>query len=446
MTISTMAQVPNTLTPSDKVYGLSKFWQEVNYNFIYLEKINRIKWDSTYRAMITTVQQTKNDYEYYRELQKFCALLKDGHTDISFPQYIDTLIYRTSFGEYRFGITLIDNKAIISFINKSKKDELQVGSEIIEVNGLPTQEYINKFVTPYISSSTDYVLHDWSVIQMLEGLKGEKYEIRIKTPDGKIKAFSLTHGKTMEKELYPPEEDKQLMNFKWYDNNIAYIALNSFADPKIDTLFIQKLIELYKAKGLIIDLRSNHGGNTGIGVEIFKYLTNDTLLYGSRTRSRQHIPTYKAWGKFIEPKDTINNEEAKKLYLSFHDKYYYKFNYEPDTVKLKAKRIIVPTVILIGHSTGSAAEDFLIYAANQKHMIKIGENSNGSTGQPFIFELPGGGSARVCTKQDTYPDGKEFVGYGVKPDIEIKPTLNDYLNKKDAVIDKALEYLKTKIK
>jgi C-terminal processing protease CtpA/Prc len=193
-------------------------------------------------------------------------------------------------------------------------------------------------------------------------------------------------------------------------------------------------------------LRSNHGGNTGIGVEIFKYLTNDTLLYGSRTRSRQHIPTYKAWGKFIEPKDTINNEEAKKLYLSFHDKYYYKFNYEPDTVKLKAKRIIVPTVILIGHSTGSAAEDFLIYAANQKHMIKIGENSNGSTGQPFIFELPGGGSARVCTKQDTYPDGKEFVGYGVKPDIEIKPTLNDYLNKKDAVIDKALEYLKTKIK
>jgi hypothetical protein len=35
-----------------------------------------------------------------------------------------------------------------------------------------------------------------------------------------------------------------------------------------------------------------------------------------------------------------------------------------------------------------------------------------------------GGSARICTKKDTYPNGKEFVGYGIKPDIEVKRTLN----------------------
>ena len=82
------AQLPNTLSPADKVYGLSKFWQEVNYNFVYLNKVNRNEWDSTYKVLITRVQQTTNDYEYYRLLQKFCALLKDGHTNIYIPNQI----------------------------------------------------------------------------------------------------------------------------------------------------------------------------------------------------------------------------------------------------------------------------------------------------------------------------------------------------------------------
>lgn len=86
MVVKINAQVPNTLTAADKVYGLSKFWQEVNYNFIYLDKVDRAQWDSTYKTLITVVQQTENDYQYYRLLQKFCAMLKDGHTNVYFPQ------------------------------------------------------------------------------------------------------------------------------------------------------------------------------------------------------------------------------------------------------------------------------------------------------------------------------------------------------------------------
>jgi C-terminal processing protease CtpA/Prc len=446
LTLGVKGQIPNTLTKEDKIYGLSKFWQEVNYNFVYLEKVDRGKWDSTYREMIKTVQQTKNDYEYYRELQRFCATLKDGHTNVFFPESIDTLIYYAGFGAYKIYTGNIENKAIIVRTNQSKKNEIPAGSEIIEVNGLPTQEYINKFVAPYISSSTDYVLQDWAVWRLLAGLEGEKYEIRIKTPDGKTKTLSLMHEMTLEKEVYPPYEEKQLLDFKWYDNDIAYVSLNSFENPKIDTLFVQKLPELYKAKGLIIDLRFNGGGNTGIGTEILKYLTNDSILYGAKSTSRNHIPTFKAWGRSVQPQDTANDEWEKKCLLSYQDKYYYSFDYSPDTFITADKKIVIPTVILIGHATASSAEDFLIYADNQKHMIKMGENTFGSTGQPYTFDLPGGGKARVCTKKDTYPDGREFVGYGVKPDIEVKPTLADYLQHKDAALDKALDYLRTKIK
>jgi C-terminal processing protease CtpA/Prc len=130
----------------------------------------------------------------------------------------------------------------------------------------------------------------------------------------------------------------------------------------------------------------------------------------------------------------------------YRDEFYYDFEYAPDTVKLTAKRIVVPTVVLIGHNTASAAEDFLIYADNQNHFIKMGSYTFGSTGQPFTFSLPGKGSARVCTKADTYPDGRVFVGVGIKPDVEVVPTLNDYLQKKDVVLESALKYVKNRLK
>lgn len=438
------SQVPNTLTREDKVFGLSKIWQEVNYNFIYLEKIDRVKWDSTYRVMISTVQETENDYEYYRELQKFCALLRDGHTFILLPKNIDILAYTDMFGAYRFRLQNIEDKAIITQINESKKGELPIGSEIVEVNGLPTKEYINRFVTPYISSSTEYVLNDEGVEKLFTGLKGEKYTIKIVTPDGKTKTFSLIHDVTTEKEFYPPVQEKQLLDFKWYDNQLAYVALNSFRDPKIIELFLEKLPELRKAKGLIIDLRYNQGGNTRNGTGILQYLTNDTILYGGKSLTRNHIPSYKAWGRFANATDT--SAWAKKSFLMSQDRFYYPFDYYPTTFISNNQKISIPTALLTGHKTFSAAEDFLIYADNQKHMIKIGENSHGSTGEPLMFELPGGGFALVCTIKSTFPDGREFVGYGVKPDIEVKLTLTDFIQNNDPVLNRAISYLKLEAK
>ncbi len=443
--VNTFGQIPNTLTPNEKVFGLSKFWQEVNYNFIYLDKVDRNRWDNRYKELISIVQNTKNDYEYYRELQKFCALLKDGHTNVYFPDGIEQM--NTMFGDYRLFIKNIAGKAIIVRTNASKKEEIPFGSEIIEVNGKPTQKFIDENVAPYIASSTDYVLQDWSTSNLLRGLEGETFQIKIKKPNKKIIELTLTHKKTTETEVYPAfEPDRQLLDFKWINKETAYVALNSFSDEKIDHLFIEKLPELYKAKSLIVDLRYNGGGSTNIGINILQYLTNDTILYGSREKTRLHIASFKAWGKFVKEKDTLNNEWNKKAYLTYRDQYYHNFDYTADTIRLRAQRIVVPTVILLGHNTASAAEDFLIAADNQKHMTKMGEKSFGSTGQPLLFDLPGGGSARVCTKKDTYPDGREFVGYGIKPDIEVTPNLDDYLNNRDVTLEKAIQYLKDKKK
>jgi C-terminal processing protease CtpA/Prc len=438
--------LPNKISVADKIYGLSKFWQEVNYNFIYLNKVDKKMWDSSYRAYIVKVQESKNDYEYYKELQKFCALLKDGHTDVYLPSYVQEFELNTMFGDYRLFLKNIENKVIIERVNLSKKNEIPIGSEIIEVNGLKTKEYAEKYVKPYLTSSTDYVMDDRAAYNLLRGLEGASYDVKIRTPQNEEKILKLTHTRSTETELFPPFQQDSLLDLKWVNDKVLYMALNSFGNDKINSDFEKNLAEIYKAKGLIIDLRKNGGGNTNVGTGILQYLTNDAVLHGARYSTREHLASYKAWGAFTSPKDTIGNEWQTKSYLYANDAKYHFFDYEPDTIKITAKRLVVPTVVLFGHDTGSAAEDFLIAADNQKHFIKMGQRSFGSTGQPLSFGLPGGGSARICTKRDTYADGREFVGVGIIPEIEIIPTLNDFINKYDRTLDEAIKVVSKQIK
>lgn len=419
-------QIPDKLTKEEKIYGLSKFWQEVNYNFVYLYKVDQAKWDERYREYIYKVQETSNDYEYYRLLQKFCATLKDGHTNVYFPKYIQDNILNNHYGEYRFILNNIDGKAIITHINKSRKDEIPIGTEIIEVNGIPTRKYLDEFVLPYISASTTYTQEDWAISKLLEGYIGTTYAIKLSQPNGVEKALNITIAKSEEKEMFPAIEKRELFEFKWYPNKTAYISLNSFSDWEITEMFREKTKELKQAESLIIDLRKNGGGNTIVGKVILHYLTEDTVFYGAKSQTRQHIATLKARG---------------------NDTYFYDLPYSPDTLGsgdrnlLKKKRLVVPTAILIGHGTASAAEDFLIYADKQHHMTKIGEPTYGSTGQPLSFNLPQGGLARVCTKKDTYPDGREFVGIGIQPDILVSKSITDFIENKDPILEKALEFL-----
>jgi C-terminal processing protease CtpA/Prc len=99
-------------------------------------------------------------------------------------------------------------------------------------------------------------------------------------------------------------------------------------------------------------------------------------------------------------------------------------------------------VVLTSAQTGSAAEDFCVAFDLMKRGAIIGEPTSGSTGQPLHFALPGGGHGRVCTVRCTYPDGKEFVGVGVEPDIKAYPTIKDIRTGRDTVLETAVHYLK----
>ena len=71
----------------------------------------------------------------------------------------------------------------------------------------------------------------------------------------------------------------------------------------------------------------------------------------------------------------------------------------------------------------------------------MGTKTCGSTGAAVFFKLPGGGMARICARKCTYPDSREFVGYGIEPDIPVELGLDDW-KKGDVLKEKGFAFLK----
>lgn len=434
----------HNISDAEKLYGLSSFWSEANYNFAFFDQTD-VNWDSTYQAFIPKVLATENTFEYYRTMQQFCALLKDGHTNVYLP---DSLYKTSTYTHIR--LEFIQGKVYVANVVESDADKLPIGSELLKVNDLEAKAYFEKEVIPYISASTQHQLWNDAVRRYYYPLRDtiERLQMEFKTPDGKMVSYKtgLHASRSGWAKPYP---DWKRFEMESLDGGIAHLKINTFGDDSVVVDFKNHLPEIYKSKAVIIDLRNNGGGSSSTGGEILSYFTDQKLL-GSTWRTREHLGAYKAWGKWLASEELSDEEKEddwviKSINVYNGDHWYVgdtmSFDTDPSTQKMD-----VPLVVLVSNNTASAAEDFLIFLDGLKgRATTIGQYTYGSTGQPLPLDLPGGGSARICSKRDTYPDGREFVGYGVKPDIFVERTVGELISGEDLVLEKALQVLADKM-
>jgi hypothetical protein len=48
----------------------------------------------------------------------------------------------------------------------------------------------------------------------------------------------------------------------------------------------------------------------------------------------------------------------------------------------------------------------------------------------------------VVSKRNMFPDGREFVGIGISPDVEVHPTQKDLLKGTDPVLQKGIDVIR----
>ncbi len=428
----------------EKIYGLSLLWKEASYNFAHFDYIPDLDWDKTYQEFIPKVLSTNTNEEYHKTLQKFYALLKHQHTFIITPQKMQGM-----YDEPQIKIVNIQNQPIVANTGLSLNDQIPIGSKIIKVDDIPVNDYLHKYKFPYISYSREEFLWEIGIITLLEGKKDTHVKITYKIPENEIKEITLIRNSGKNKEDWIRQKnDKQNFDFKWLDNEIAYIALRTFTEKRIVKDFKKKISELIKCKGLIIDIRNNPGGDSDNGYNILKHFVEEPEL-AFTWKSRQNISVYKAWGRWtseLSP-DALNNiSEERKEYLKHYQNKGF-FHGKSDTifpVNNVNERILVPIIILAGFNA-SAAEDFLAAADNIDRVIIVGKTTAGCTGTPYMYNIPTGGIAFVTSTIQMYPDGRKHRE-GIKPDVEIKQTIEDVIQNRDPVLEEGIAILHKKIK
>jgi C-terminal processing protease CtpA/Prc len=405
------------LSVPDRLAGLSLLWSEARYNFANFDLVQDLDWDAHFRATIPHVLAAQSTAEYYQELRRFYAALKDGHTGVTLPPELRSRFYTRP----PISTRLIEGRVMIDQVNSKKLQAmgLRVGHEILMINGMNVHDYAAERVRPFQSASTPQDL-DVRVYSfgLLQGDAEEAVELVVSDASEERKTLLVPRSGY----AVDDKSDNTAAYFTVRDlgDSILLLEIRTFNEESVLEAFTEQFEEISRSVGLIIDLRKNRGGNSAIGWGILAQLVNEPFPT-SRWKTRLYRPAYRAW--------------ARPEAWSWHE-------VTNDEVGPHGNHLYTgPVAVLSGPRTYSAAEDFLAAFRQANRGPIIGQSSGGSTGQPLGFKLPGGGSARVCTKRDLFADGTEFVGVGVKPDIVVQDSVADLRTGQDSSVVRAKRYL-----
>lgn len=402
----------DTMSVCDKIIALSTVWSSAKQNFANFD-LTPVDWDSAYKATIPAVLAAKDADAVYKEMAKMVALLKDGHTAVyhrsAFIEKRPPL--QTEWIEGKVIITRIDNDSLINHYN------LQVGDEIISIDKMAVKDYVDKNITGYQFASTpqDLAVKTYSHA-LLYGDADTPVTLGCVKKDGT--KFSSSIRRNMQANINRP-----YFSLKIVESNIALLSLYDFQNNDYKNLFDSLYKLILPAKAIIIDVRRHTGGNAAQGNYILSHFI-DKNTTGAKSKTKQYLAAFAAWGR-------------QPMWMEF----------EPSVVKpIEGKeKFLKPMVVLTGAQSYSAAEDFCVGFDVSGRGIKMGQPTAGSTGQPLRIDLPGNGIAMICTKRDVYPNGKEFIGIGIQPDILVEEKAEDFANGKDRVIEKAIAHLQQQL-
>jgi carboxyl-terminal processing protease len=210
------------------------------------------------------------------------------------------------------------------------------------------------------------------------------------------------------KEITLIRETIQVPIVKWElkNDNIAYIKIYQFTGNLPDKFQdIASAIIKSKSQKIILDLRNNPGGYLEVAADIASWFL-----------PRGEVVAIEDFGK----------EETQKKYRSDGYKGFQDFS----------------VVVLINKGSASASEIVAGALRDIKNIKLVGETSFGKGSVQSLERFKDGASLKITIAKWLTPSGISISDEGLKPDIEIELTDEDYDADRDPQLDKAIELLK----
>jgi carboxyl-terminal processing protease len=421
-----------TGTDEQKLMGLMQVWSEAKYAFPHQERLDEIDWDATVQEFIPRVLAAEDMDNYYMVLMELAALLKDSHTSVLPPWGY----FKPGHDSPPLEVQIIDGGFYVA--RAGDTDEIKAqrtypGLEIVEIDGAPVAEHFANNVLKYYTRGPKHADEAVLVAYLLNGPGGSAVNLTVKDTDvtvqgtaGAVRDVTLTRDSAVgggPPFMYRFVEDAfmaQEIESRMLDDGILYVKIPHYESETILTSFMGMIddMDVDGVEGMILDVRNNMGGSSNICSGIVSCLIDDNVSSPTE-HYLQYAAARRAWGR--------KQEWATRTY---------------DINPRKGRRYLGPIVILTGPVTNSSAEDMVIELLQTGRATTVGGRTSGGAGNPLNIPLPGGGVFKVSTFNATYPDGTEYVGIGIKPDVEVYPMASDLRDGTDPALAKGIEVIK----
>lgn len=261
----------------------------------------------------------------------------------------------------------------------ASESDIQVGDYVVEVDGTDTYEM----------TLTD-------VVAMIRGDEGTKVTLTLNR-----------NGKEVEVTVTRQNIETPTVKYELLENDIAYITVTEF-DDVTTSQFVEALaqMDLDNAKGLILDLRGNPGGNLSTVVEMCELMLPEGMIVYTEDKYGQRNE-YKCDGK-----------------------------HEFD----------LPLVVLIDGASASASEIMAGAIKDYELGTLVGTTTYGKGIVQKIFSYEDGSAAKITVSKYYTPNGYNIHGVGIEPDVVVEFDADLYLeDKTDNQLEKAIEVITEEI-
>ena len=386
-------------------------------------------------SMKKSLPKIVTNKEARRTFAKLYALIKDGHTqaasDFNFPP---------KFLPYKFRI--IDDKIFVAR-NFCYRNVIPVGSEILSINGMTAQEYLQEVEQlfgwenkTFRNAGMQYpVMFDlWDSFR--------NFKVVYKTPAEKRKTIRTSGGIfSLQQMVNETRKNTIPYQYKTISDSIGYIEFNSFTDLERFKTFLSSTFTSIKnenLKHLIIDIRKNGGGNSVLGDELLQYISKTEFIQFETV--------------FVKISEELINRNMLHHIDSAERK--------PGTVWRSSNESLIElrdnplrftgkTYLLVGGNTFSSASSFTSAFQCFEVGAVIGTETGGVTvcfGDTYFYKLPETNfNMRISYKKFYQACGIDNRR-GIIPDFIVENTIEDEVNSFDRVLEFTLDLIKNQNK
>jgi hypothetical protein len=375
-----------------QILAAFRFWNMIEYWFPYRDVIVG-KWDDALREALPKIATAQTGDEYKRELMALIARVEDTHANLW-----SSIAVRPPVGACALTVTVRFAEAQ-PVIADSKREELQRGDVITELDGKPLRELLASWMPYYAASNGPTKLRDIAR-QMTRGACGP---MTLKVRRGS-EELAVKSERTQPGEAQPNRHDRPGDTFQRISPEVGYLKLSSVKQAEV-TSYIDSAAG---TKGLVIDIRNYPS-------EFMPFALGSVL-----------VDKLSPFARFTT--GDLNNPGA------FHWT-------EPVAISPREPRYKGKIVILVDETSQSQSEYTTMALRTAPGAKIVGSTTAGADGNVSAIPLPGGLRSMISGIGVFYPDKRPTQKIGILPDVEVWPTIAGIREGRDEVLEEAIRQI-----